>query len=158
MAFPTTVTAEHTAAVRATDEVKAAEFVQRVNLIKDICSYISGEANMRARRLVDLQGSLFDHKSFIQTQSLNTAGSRQVIADNYPQYTTAAEVLTDIQSANQAFNSLTAEIETVLSAIRAAGQYVDTNPTTGEKTEVIIPEASMTALRALASSVQAQLG
>lgn len=158
MAFPTTTNRALTDALRATNEQKSVELINRVKLIKDIASYISGEPTITARRLHDLQGSLFDHKAFIQNENLVTAGSRAAIASAYPQYASAAEVTTDIQAANQAFNQLTAEIESVLGAIRSARQLIDNDPTTGQKIEYVIPDADMVALRALASTVLASLG
>ena len=158
MAFPTTVNMALTDALRATSEQKAVELIGQVKLIKDICSYISGEPTITARRLHDLQGSLFDHKDFITSQSLVTAGSRTAIADAYVRYANAAAVTTDIQAANAAFGNLTAEIESVLGPIRAARQFIDNDPTTGQRVEYVIPEADLTALRALASTVLASLG
>ena len=158
MAFPTTVNTALRDALRATPEQKAAELIQRVKLIKDICSYLSGEPTLKARRLFDLQGSLFDHKTFIQAENLVTAGSRAVIAATDPQYADAAAVQADIAAANQAFNQLTVEIENVLSAIRAARQLIDNDPVTGERIDPNIPEDDLTALRALAASVLGSLG
>lgn len=158
MAFPTTVNQSLRDSLRATNEQKAVELIGRVNLIKDICLYISGEPTITARRLHDLQGSLFDHKSFIQSENLVTAGSRGAIAAAEAQYTNAAAVTADIQAANTAFNQLTAEIELVLNAIRGARQLIDNDPTTGQRISPDIPEGDLTALRALASSVLASLG
>jgi len=158
MPFPTTVNQALTDALRATAEMKAAELISRANLIKDIAIYISGEVPMPARRLSDLQNSLFDHKAFIQTESLNTAESRAVIASTYPAYANAAEVLSDIQAANGQFVQFTVEIEAVLALARAAGQLIDNDPATGAVIELEVPEANMIALRAFASTLQASLG
>lgn len=158
MAFPTTVNQALSDALRATAEQKAVELIGRVRLIKDICSYLSGEPTIKARRLYDLQGSLFDHKDFIQSQNLNTGQSRAAIADAESQYVNEAAVQADIQAANSAFNQLTAEIENVLGAIRAVRQLIDNDPVTGQRINPDIPEADLVALRALASSVLASLG
>ena len=158
MAFPTAVNQPLTDTLRATPEHKAVELINRVRLIKDICAYISGESPIRARRLSDLQGSLYSHKAYMQSENLATAESRAAIAAAFPQYADAAAVTVDIQAANQAFSNLTDEIELVLSQFRASTLLQDNDPVTGEKIEPDVPEGDMTALRALASSVQAALG
>lgn len=158
MPFPTIPNDAMRNAWQATDETKAIELIRRANLIKDLAAYISGEIPMRARRLADIQGSLFDHKNAIATQNLVTAGVRSFIAANDPQYANAAAVGADIQAVNSDFNQLTTEIETVLAQARAIGRFTDNDTVTGAKTELQIPEANMTSLRAFASSVQASLG
>lgn len=158
MALPTTVNQSLSDALRSTAEHKSVEMIGRIKLIKDICSYLSGEPTITAKRLLDLQGSLFAHKSYIVTRNLNTGASRTAIASAYPQYADAAAVQADVIAANSAFNSLTAEIETVISNERAGGQLVDTDPATGAPVERVISESNLTALRAFASTVQASLG
>lgn len=158
MAFPTVVNDALQDSVLATAEIKADQLIGRAKLIKDIAAYVSGEVPMVARRLSQLQNSLFAHKAFIQTESLNTAASRAVIAAAYPQYANAAAVQTDIQAANGQFVQFTVEIEAVLAQARAAGQLIDNDPVTGAVIEPNIPEGNMTALRAFASALQASLG
>lgn len=161
MALQTTVNQALTDALRAAPEYKAIELLGRAKLIKDIASYLSleiGEVPMKARRLSQLQNSLYNHKKFIQTQNLNTSGSRAVIAATDPQYADAAAVLVDIQAANDAFVRFTQEIESVLTIARAANQIVDNDPTTGQVIEPTVDEADMTALRAYASVVMTALG
>ncbi len=158
MALPTTVNQALTDALHVTSEFKAAALISRAKLIKDLASYISGEVPMKARRLSQIQNSLYDHKEYIQSQNLVTLGSRTAIADAEAQYADAAAVQVDIAAANAAFIQLTIEIELVLAIVRAANPIVDNDPTTGQVIEPNIDESDMTALRAYAAVVIGTLG
>lgn len=159
MALPVTVVAGHNAAIMALAEVKASDLIRTVNLIKDLCQYAIGETQFTPTpvyRLIQLQSSLFRHKDHITTNNLAAADVRQVLVDHYG-YASLAAVAADIQAASAAFNNLTAELENVIAVARAAGQIVDTDPTTGELQEALASVADTANLRATATAVLATM-
>lgn len=118
---------------------RARQFILFRREVRFKCDAISAaltSGSIRAADLVAYQAQLADIKNNVtnwQFGSLTDANVQAEIAHQFPNdYVDAAAVLTMMQALNTAFSSLMTEIQNVLTAASASGQFYTSDPATGQ--------------------------
>ena len=138
--------------------LKIREVARHAKEIVDRIDGVNGKT-LELPRLSDLQDSLYQQKNDIQTWpfgSLTSADVRGRVAEMWPSvYTNAADVLTQIQTANAMFNTLTASISSVLVASDLVRPRIDNDDTTGQQIVNSVPAGETAQLRIDAAAIVA---
>jgi len=138
---------------------RARQFILFVREVKSICQKVSSEiaAGIKAANLVTYQSQLAAIDGYVknwQFGSLTDANIRAEIAAQFPgSYASAADVATDMTALNTDFTNLMTEIENVLAAARANGQFYDVDPTTHQLTYVVLISPATDTLLSLVNTV-----